>query len=262
MTTGFLLLAGCAKKSDNTIADVGKIEETKVENFTTIQEVTKDVGEYLNGVDKQMVGNYLSDGHFYDETELDYVYIGNDGEEQLLHIFLEQAVITEKLSELGEYFEKEETAILEKRESIVKLFGYDPDALAFLCVPVKITNRGSETEEINIGNLRPSYRVKDDRLIEYGLADKRLDGISKYTEFWYDYPDKKNGKGYYVLSLEPGQSMETKLLYLIDKTVDVTEMYLRLFDINGEYDENLKCYLPSTLETVKYIKIDVEEEVQ
>ena len=159
----------------------------------------------------------------------------------------------------GQYFSSMEAEMNERMRYLETVFGYDSGELTYLCLPVEITNIGEQTSRLGVGKLNITARVDDDRLAEYGLADKCLSSVTPDIRSWYDYPDKvDNGKSYYMVDMEPEETISTNIVYIIEKSGLEQELYICLYYVNGIYDKKLKCELPPADREVMYIRVNIQ----
>ena len=103
-----LFLFGCAKKDSYSMNNVEEIPETTKAAAIKTPETSINQGGTLNGVPLDLVQYYISDDHFYDQEELDFMC-----EEDSYHIRIANAAVSDDLTAFGESFSNEQARVSE-----------------------------------------------------------------------------------------------------------------------------------------------------
>lgn len=252
-----IILTGCKNVKKNQIKNVEELEKTKIIKVQTFDnnEKNKEI-QTLNGVDKNMVEYYISDLYFYNEKDgVDFCYFVD---KKRLHIAILDAYYTNNLLECGEYFAEHSADILEARKYVLEHELASDKNLTYLCIKIQLTNQEEALTEFAISTLKPYSRIKDDRLIEYGLADAYIDLPLIYSEPWYDYSKKKSGKSSHFFNMQAGETTDIiTVVYLVDKEKISEDLYLGLNLGTPQYNSKFGCDFPPNDEDTKFLKINL-----
>ncbi len=249
-----LLLFGCAKKDSYSMNNVEEIPETeKVTPIKTPERSTINQEDTLNGVPLDLVQYYISDDHFYDQEELDFMC-----EEDSYHIRIANAAVSDDLTAFGESFSNEQARVSELNGWMEELQLQEKDDFTYLSLPVEITNIGNKEQRFCLEMLLFT-RIADERLVEYGLSDKYITTAGPISATVNNCQSRvDNLKSYYMVDIQPGETISCDILYWISKENLDKDIYMCLYMINnGKKDKKLNCEMPPTDEKIKFIKIEI-----
>lgn len=254
-----VVLTGCSNLQKNQIRNVEEVETVEITAVreSNTQEET-NISDTLNGVKKEMVECYIDNSHFYDEKDgIDFCYFFD---KKKYHIVVQDAYYTDDLTKCGEYFVEHSTDILEIRKYVLEHGLADDENLTYLCVKIQLTNKEDILTEFSISNLKPYSRIKDNRLVEYGLADAYVEPALIYSESWYDYSKKKSSKQAHFFDMQPGETTDViTMVYLIEKEKVTEDLYLTLNLGTPIYNGKFQCNFPPDDEDTKFLKINLRE---
>ncbi len=248
-----LFLFGCAKKDSYSMNNVEEIPETTKAAAIKTPETSINQGGTLNGVPLDLVQYYISDDHFYDQEELDFMC-----EEDSYHIRIANAAVSDDLTAFGESFSNEQARVSELNGWIEELQLQEKDDFTYLSLPVKITNTGDKEQRFCL--YMPLYtRIADERLVEYGLSDKYITTAGPISATVNNCQSRvDNVKSYYMVDIQPGETISSDILYWVSKENLDKDIYMCLYMINnGKKDKKLNCEMPPTDEKIKFIKIEI-----
>lgn len=249
-----LLLFGCAKKDSYSMNNVEEIPETeKVTPIKTPERSTINQEDTLNGVPLDLVQYYISDDHFYNQEELDFMK-----EEDSYHIRVANAAVSDDLTAFGESFSNEQARVSELNGWIEELQLQEKGEFTYLSLPVEITNIGNKEQRFCLEMLLFT-RIADERLVEYGLSDKYITTAGPISATVNNCQSRvDNLKSYYMVDIQPGETISCDILYWISKENLDKDIYICLYMINnGKKDKKLNCEMPPTDEKIKFIKIEI-----
>lgn len=249
-----LLLFGCAKKNSYSINNVEEIPETeKAAAIKTPERSTINQEDTLNGVPLDLVQYYISDDHFYNQEELDFMK-----EEDSYHIRVANAAVSDDLTAFGESFSNEQARVSELNGWIEELQLQEKGEFTYLSLPVEITNIGNKEQRFCLEMLLFT-RIADERLVEYGLSDKYITTAGPISATVNNCQSRvDNLKSYYMVDIQPGETISCDILYWISKENLDKDIYMCLYMINnGKKDKKLNCEMPPTDEKIKFIKIEI-----
>ena len=248
-----LLLFGCAKKDSYSMNNVEEIPETTKAAAIKTPETSINQGGTLNGVPLDLVQYYISDDHFYDQEELDFMC-----EEDSYHIRIANAAVSDDLTAFGESFSNEQARVSELNGWIEELQLQEKDDFTYLSFPVKITNTGDKEQRFCL-YMTLYTRIADERLVEYGLSDKYITTAGPISATVNNCQSRvDNVKSYYMVDIQPGETISSDILYWVSKENLDKDIYMCLYMINnGKKDKKLNCEMPPTDEKIKFIKIEI-----
>jgi len=256
---GFLLF-GCAKKDSYSMNNVEEIPETeKATPIKTPEESTINQEDTLNGVPLDLVKYYISDDHFYDQEELDFV----NGSGNFYHIKVAKATVSDDVTTFGEAFSNEQARISELNGWIEELSLQEKGDFTYLSLPIEITNIADKEQRFQL-KMPLQARIIDERLVEYGLSNKCIISAGPISEIANNCQKRvDNLKSYYMVDIQPGETISCDILYWVSKENLDKELYICLYWIgNGEKNKKLNCEMPPTGEAVKFIKVEIGGETE
>lgn len=247
-----LLLFGCAKKDSYSINNVEEIPETTKAAAIKTPETSINQGDTLNGVPLDLVQYYISDDHFYEQEELDFM----KGEDSY-HIRVANATVSDDLTAFGESFSNEQARISELTGWIEELQLQEKGEFTYLSLPIEITNTGDKEQRFCL-DMSLYTRIADERLVEYGLSDKYITSIGLLGETVNNCQSRvDNVKSYYMVDIQPGETISSDILYWVSKENLDKDIYMCLYMTSGKKDKKLNCEMPPTDKNVKFIKIEI-----
>ena len=125
--------------------NVEEIPETTKAAAIKTPETSINQGDTLNGVPLDLVSQYISDDHFYDQEELDFM----KGEDSY-HIRVANAAVSDDLTAFGESFSNEQARISELNGWIEELQLQEKGDFTYLSLPVEITNTGDKEDRKSV----------------------------------------------------------------------------------------------------------------
>ena len=254
-----MFCTGCAKESGNTYVPVEEAVETQ--EYTTPEPTTPPSGE--EETDNLFLLNFfVEDDHFFDTVdEIRFAYMGETEEEYGIRLIRVQS--SDNLETFGEVFVQQRDVIEEKVKICKEELGYADRPLTYVCVEAEITSYvGSTTEPCLRSFMMLSHRVEDEMGPKYGLPDQRVEHAMAYTEFFVDCETQSEiAKEAYFISIEPGQTLPVRCLYIMPEDVLDEDIYMELY-CESVYDAKLGCDIASDSPKVKYLKIPDIESVE
>ncbi len=254
------LLFGCAKKDSYSMNNVEEIPETeKVTQIKTPEKSTINQGDTLNGVSLDLVKDYISDDYFYDQKELDFV----DGFGNSYHIKVAKATVSDDVTAFGEAFSNEQARISELNGWIEELSLQEKGDFTYLSLPIEITNIADKEQRFFL-KMSLQARIIDERLVEYGLSNKCIIPAGPISEIVNNCQKRvDNLKSYYMVDIQPGETVSSDILYWVSKENLDKELYICVYRINnGVKNKKLNCEMPPTGEAVKFIKVEIGKEIE
>lgn len=256
-----LFLFGCAKKDSYSMNNVEEIPETeKVTPIKTPEKSTINQGDTLNGVPLDLVQYYISDDHFYDQEELDFV----SGFSDSYHIKVAKATVSDDVTAFGEAFSNEQARISELNGWIEELSLQEKGDFTYLSLPIEITNIADKEQRFCL-KMPLQARIIDERLVEYGLSNKCIISAGPMSEIVNNCQSRvDNIKSYYMVDIQPGETISCDILYWVSKENLDKNIYMCL-NAGSEArvkDKKLNCVMPPTGEDVKYIKVEMGRETE
>ncbi len=256
-----LLLFGCAKKDSYSMNNVEEIPETeKVTPIKTPEKSTINQEDTLNGVPLDLVQYYISDDHFYNQEELDFV----DRSGNSYHIKVAKAMVSDDVTAFGEAFSNEQTRISEVNGWIEERSLQEKGDFTYLSLPIEITNIADKEQRFCL-YMPLQARITDERLVEYGLSDKYITSAGVFSETVNNCQSRvDNLKSYYMVDIQPGEAISCDILYWVSKENLDKNIYMCL-NAGSEArvkDKKLNCVMPPTGKDVKYIKVEIGGETE
>ena len=254
------LLAGCggsqsAEKYQKVEENVTTESETETEKENNKN--NNDVTEYQEEqepLDTSLIW-YVPDSHFYETSPQPFIVLDKIlgyGEEVVYNLEVLEAFASKNPADGGEYFKTSEW--LQELQEWGEGEGMD----TILFVKIRLTNPGAKAEEVCIGELDVYKRVPGG--IKNEFSDQCLEPVHNGQDF--DKP-MVSGDMFYYVKIEPGESLETTLAYVVSSKDLKEKLYMQCFSVMGAewdvYNASENRREPSNDENVRFVRVHVRE---